>query len=61
MPDPKKLSNVSKMNDDSIMMFGTHTGKRLGDMPDHWFKWFLSQKWCDNYPDLVEYANKVIE
>lgn len=57
----KKLSNVSKLDDDSPMPFGTHKGKRLGDVPDHYFRWFLGQDWCDQWPDLVSYANHVIE
>ena len=41
------------------MWWGKHGGKRLGDIPDWWWKWFLDQDWCDRWPDLVEYANVI--
>lgn len=56
-----RKSNVHVLNDDSLMPFGTHKGKRLGDVPDHYWRWFLVQDWCDDYPELVEYANTVVE
>ncbi len=56
-----RKSNVTKLDDDSRMPFGTHRGKRLGEVPDDYFRWFLRQDWCDDYPDLVEYANQVVE
>ena len=59
--DAKRLSNVTKLDDDSDMPFGTHQGKRLGDVPDHYWRWFLAQDWCDQWPDLVAYANHVID
>ena len=49
-------SNVTKLHDDSKMPFGKHGGERLGDVPDSYWRWFLSQDWCDEWPDLVEYA-----
>ena len=60
MADFRK-SNVTKLDDDSPMPFGKHKGQRLGDVPDSYFKWFLNQAWCDDYQDLVEYANNVTE
>jgi hypothetical protein len=55
----KRLSNTTKLDDDCKMPFGKHEGKRLGDVPDYWFRWFLKQHWCDQFPDLVQYANHV--
>lgn len=46
------------MNDDSKMLFGKYKGIRLGDIPDSYFLWFLKQDWCDEWPELVEYANR---
>lgn len=55
----KRLSNVSKLDDDARMPFGKHKGKRLGEVPDGYWIWFLGQDWCDDHPDLVDYANHV--
>lgn len=50
-----------RLTDDDMMPFGTHLRKRLGDVPDDYWIWFLKQDWCDQYPDLVEYANLCVE
>lgn len=50
-----------RRNDDDRMPIGTHKGKRLAQVPDHYWLWFLRQDWCDKYPDLVEYANVVCD
>lgn len=48
------------LNDDDIMPISQeHKGKTLGEVPDSFWRWFLAQPWCDDYPDLVEYANYV--
>jgi uncharacterized protein (DUF3820 family) len=41
------------------MPFGKHKGQRLGNVPDSYWRWFLGQDWCDEYPQLVEYANLI--
>ena len=51
----------TKLTDDSIMPFGKHKGSRLGDVPDSYWRWFLGQDWCDDWPELVEYANLCFE
>ena len=43
----------------ATMPFGKHKGERLGDVPDSYFNWFLSQDWCDEWPSLVDYANVI--
>lgn len=53
------LSNRTERSDDDKMPFGKHKGERLGDVPDSYWRWFLGQQFCDNYPDLVQYANLV--
>ena len=55
-----RKSNVHTLCDDDRMPFGKHKGKRLGEVPDEYLRWFLQQDWCDQYPDLVEYANTVV-
>ena len=58
---PDDLSNLTKLHDDSKMPFGKWKGSRLGSVPDHYWRWFLQQEWCDEWPDLVEYANHVVD
>jgi len=48
-----------RLNDDDPMPIGDWKGTRLGGVPDRYWRWFLDQDWCDEYPDLVEYANVV--
>jgi uncharacterized protein (DUF3820 family) len=47
------------LTDDSLMPFGKHRLKPLGEVPDSYWRWFLTQDWCDDYPLLVAYANLV--
>lgn len=49
------------LHDDDEMPFGKHKGERLGNVPDNYWRWFLSQDWCDDWPKLVEYANLIME
>jgi hypothetical protein len=53
----------TKLNDDDTLTWerSVYSGYRLGDIPDDWWRWFLSRDWCDNWPDLVEYANHCVE
>ena len=51
----------TKLHDDDRMPFGKHSGKRLGEVPDHYWRWFLLQDWASKYPDLLEYARLVEE
>jgi hypothetical protein len=53
------LSNRTTLHDDDRMPIGAFKGKRIGDVPVWWWKWFARQHWCDQYPDLVAYANLV--
>jgi len=55
------LNNVTELHDDSPMPFGKYRGQRLGEVPDHYWRWFLRQDWCDEWPKLVEYANHVAD
>ena len=54
-----KRTNKTTLDDSFPMPFGKHKGKPLGEVPDHYWRWFLQQDWCDQYPDLVDYANLV--
>ena len=51
----------TNLTDDSRMPFGKHKGERLGEVPDRYWLWFLEQEWCDQWPDLVEYANLCVD
>lgn len=55
------LSNRTKLNDDDRMPFGKHKGKRLGEVPDCYWFWFLDQEWAKDHPDLLAYAKLVEE
>ena len=55
------MSEPIKLNDDNLMPFGKYRGQKLGTIPDNYFRWFLSQSWCDEWPDLVTYANQIVE
>lgn len=58
---PSDLSNRTAKTDDDKMPFGKYAGQRLGDVPDSYWMWFLSQSWCDSYAGLVEYANHCVD
>ena len=55
------LSKRTKLHDGDPMPFGKHRDKPIGEVPDSYWTWFLGQDWCDQYPDLVEYANLIVE
>jgi len=50
-----------RLNDNDRMPWGKHEGENLGDVPRDYWRWFLSQDWCDKWPDLVEYASLSVE
>ena len=54
------LSKITNLHDDSPMPIGKFKGKRLADVPEWWWSWFMVQSWCDKYPDLVQYGNYVL-
>lgn len=53
------LMEPTRLTDDDRMLWGKYKDERLGDIPDDYWQWFLKQDWCDNWPDLVEYANVI--
>ena len=55
------MSERTKLTDEHRMSWGVHKFKKLGEIPDDYWHWFLDQKWCDKYPDLVEYANLTVD
>lgn len=60
---PRKIRTRSsvRLHDDSEMPFGKHKGETLGEVPGDYWRWFLGVEWCDEWPDLVEYANVILE
>lgn len=59
--DASDYSNRTTLHDDDRMPFGKHKGQRLGQIPVSYLHWFLRQDWCDEWSDLVEYANLIVE
>ena len=55
------MSEPIAWHDDTIMPFGKYKGERLGNVPDHYLRWFAGQDWCDEWPDLVEYCNVALD
>lgn len=53
------MPDRSALHDDSLMPFGKWKGTRLGEVPDHYWRWFLQQEWSGEWPDLVAYARYV--
>ena len=59
--DWKVFSSDRRLNDGDVMPWGKHEGELLSDVPDDYWQFFLRQPWCDNWPDLVQYANTIVE
>lgn len=57
---PKKPKNI--LTDDSIMKFGKHKGKKLGDIEDSFFLWFWNKNVNDfkNHKRLWSQANDLM-
>lgn len=55
-----KTERAAKHDFDTVMVFGKHKGKRLGDIPDFYWKWFVQQEWAPEWPGLFEFANTVL-
>ena len=53
---PSEHDNRTKLSDDDKMPFGKYKVQRLGEVPDHYWRWFAQQEWAEKYPDLLEYA-----
>lgn len=47
------------MNDDSIIDFGKHNGKKLRDVPASYLLWALDTEWVrKSKPKLIEYIRE---
>lgn len=55
------MGERTKLHDDDKMPFGKWKGTRLGEVPDHYWKWFLQQEWASEWPELLAYAKLVEE
>ena len=54
-----EMSNRTNLNDDDVMTFGKWKGTRLGEVPDHYWRWFVRQEWASEWPDLLAYGQIV--
>jgi len=53
---------VGALHDDDLMPIGNHAGKRLGDVPDSYWRWFVDQPWSEEkYPALFDYGMVVVD
>ena len=61
IPERPAQKRQQRLSDNSTLDWpkSKFNGYRLLDIPDWWWKWFLKQDWCDEWPDLVEYANVI--
>ncbi len=51
-----------KWQDDTVMPFGEHQGKRLGDIPDDYLFWLWDQTWVETkFPGLYLYVEAFVE
>ena len=51
-----------KWQDDNVMPFGEHVGKRLGDVPDSYLFWLWDQTWLGpKFPGLYLYVKAFVE
>ncbi len=48
---------MKQLHDESLMPFGKYVRRPLGKIPNEYWLWFLNQDWCDEWPELVKYAN----
>ena len=54
---PPRAARYS-MDDDTPFPFSKkYKGVPSGEVPDDFLVWFLRQDWCDQWPEVVEYAN----
>lgn len=59
-PSRKDLIDIVEYNDDSVMPFGKHKGKRMGDIPYTYLCWLLEN--CNHLnKKFVEYLEDKLE
>ena len=46
---------MNKFDDNSIMPFGEHKGKKMINVPDSYLMFIYSQSWISKWPQLEEY------
>ena len=46
---------MNKFDDNSIMPFGEHKGKKMINVPDSYLMFIYSQPWISKWPQLEEY------
>lgn len=50
------MPNQEEYTDETIISFGMHKGTKLGNLPDHYCRWLLSQNWIKNKHNEKLYA-----
>lgn len=46
-----------KLTDNSSFPFGTHKGKKMGNVPSSYLLWLREQEWIKEWPRVLEYIN----
>jgi uncharacterized protein (DUF3820 family) len=55
-------TTVQKWQDDTVMPFGEHEGKRLAEVPDDYLFWLWDQTWVKaKFPGLYLYVEAFVE
>jgi len=50
------------MDDNSLMSFGKHRGKKLKNVPASYFLWLYEQEWADEqYHELLDYIENNLD
>ena len=55
-PHPAALPVIC--TDDTVLPWGEHKGKTLGDIPSNYLLWLLEQKWIADWPSLHTYLKQ---
>lgn len=48
------------LEDDDLMSWNPHRGKKLRDVPKSYWAWCLRQEWFKDHEDLYEYAKLAV-
>ena len=50
--------DTTPFTDDDIMLFGSHKGKKMRDVPARYLDWLRDQAWLSKWPRIKAYIEK---